>query len=335
MSLSYEEIEKNLNKIFTGKEFINVNDMLLEFRFPSAVIKQKASMIFEKAREDAIKQGMLSKEDLEALVEKRNLISAAEILKLKKLYSQLEAQEVLLGKTTLVKANQDRIKQVINRLRHDINEIEYKKNSKLLISADVKAEEERSFYLCSRCVYKEDGNLLWATHKDACAEKNIEFKDRVLINYIRMCSGVSTPIVRELSRSIPWRIRYINSMKTSDPLFGVPTSEYTTDQLNLVYWSNYYQNIFDMMPEDRPSDMVIEDDDALDAFMKNYYEDRNRQEASRKHKNRRSGKLSAFDAEEVIVTRSHELYQDIEYDKPKEAQKLKDRTDIKKRTRRG
>jgi hypothetical protein len=90
-----------------------------------------------------------------------------------------------------------------------------------------------------------------------------------------------------------------------------------------------------MMPEDRPSEIVIEDDDALDAYMKAYYEERNREDAGRRHKNKRSGKLSAFDSEEVIVTRSHELYEDIDYDTPREAQKLKERTDIRKRTRRG
>ena len=90
-----------------------------------------------------------------------------------------------------------------------------------------------------------------------------------------------------------------------------------------------------MMPEDRPSDIVIDDDVSLDAYMKVFYEERNRQDASRKHTKKRSGKLSAFDAEEVIVTRSHELYQDIDYDTPREAQRLKDRIDLKKRTKRG
>ena len=90
-----------------------------------------------------------------------------------------------------------------------------------------------------------------------------------------------------------------------------------------------------MMPEDRPSDLIIDDDDSLDAYMKAYYEERNREEAARKSKAKTSGKLSAFDAEEVIVTRSHDLYEDIDYDTPREAQKLKDRVDIKKKRKRG
>ncbi len=335
MNLDYDEIETYLSKIFSGVEYIYITDVFLEFRFPSNNIKQKASLVFERSKKQAIAQGMLSKEDLKELIEKRNLISVEETHKLRKLYSQLEAQEILLGKTTRVKANQDRIKQVINRIRHNIAEIEFKKQSKLLMSADNKAEEDKSFYLCRMCTYKEDGVLLWPTQYEAENEKKLDFKDKVLVAYLKMYSGLPTTVIRELARSTIWRIRYVNSMKTSDSLFGVPTSEYTTDQLNLAYWSNYYQNIYDMMPEDRPSDMVIEDDDTLDAYMKTFYEERNRQEAGRKHTNKRSGKLSAFDSEEVIITRSHELYQDIVYDAPQEAQKLKDRTDIKKRTKRG
>ena len=335
MPLNYDEVECYLHKIFSGVDYKYIDDVFLEFRFPPNKISQQASLIFERSKESAIKQGMLSKDDLEILINKRNLITTEEITKLKKLYNQLEAQEILLGKTTLVKANQDRIKKIINRLKHDINEIEFKKMSKLLMSADTKAEEDKSFYLCSRCTYKEDGDLLWTVYNDAKLEKNIRFKDKVLTAFLQVYSGISTTVIRELARCTMWRIRYVNSIKTSESLFGVSTSDYTTDQLNLVYWSNYYQNIFDMMPEDRPSEMIIDDDDTLDAYMQTFYQDRNKQDSARKHNSKRSGKISAFDSEEVIITSSHELYQDIAYDKPDKAEKLKDRIDIRKRTRRG
>lgn len=335
MALSYEEIEEYLCKIFLGKEFVLIDDVLYTLVFPSNEVKVRANLIYKRAYENALGDGMLSSKDLEEVIERRQLISAEEINRLKKLQSQLEAQEILLGKTTRVKANQERIKTAIRRLKHEISEIQFKKQSKMMLSADTKAEEEKSFYICSRCVYKEDGTLFWKTYEDALKENRLELRDKLLMSFLRFSSGCPSSIIRELARSSLWRIRYINSMKASDPLFGVPTSEYTTDQLSLAYWSNFYQNIYEMMPEDRPSDLVIEDDDALDAYMKSYYEERNREEAARKSKSKNSGKLSAFDAEEVIVTRSHELYQDIEYDTPREAQKIKDRVDLKKRTKRG
>ena len=77
------------------------------------------------------------------------------------------------------------------------------------------------------------------------------------------------------------------------------------------------------MIEDQPTEDIIEDDSALDAYMENYYKEL---------KNRRltssggSGtKIDAMQSEQVIVTPAHELHEDIEYDKPREAQRLKDR----------
>ena len=165
-------------------------------------------------------------------------------------------------------------------------------------------------------------------------ETNLVFKDKVLFEFLRFYSGIDTRVIRYLARSNMWRIRYVTSQKTADQLFGCSTSQYTNDMLNLAYWSNYYQNIYEMLPEDRPPDLVIEDDESLDAYMQHYYDERHKDEAVRRSKSKTGGKLSAFDKEEVIVTQSSELYEDIKYDKPREAQKLKDRSDIKKRTRR-
>lgn len=335
MALTYDEIEKNLTTIFSGIKYMFIDDFFLVFKYPTNEIKQRADFIYTKAFDNAVADGILPTKKLEELIEQRNIITEADLLRLSKLRSQLEGQEVLLSKTTRVKANQDRIKQIINRLKHDIIEIEFKKRSKLFMSAENKAEEDKAFYLCSRCVFYENDSLFWPSYDAALKEKRLDLKNEILISYLRFYSGLSVNIIRALARSSLWRIRYVNSMKTSDPLFGVPASSYTTDQLNLVYWSNYYQNIYEMMPEDRPSDIVIDDDDTLDAYMKEFYAERNRDEAARKSKYKRSGKLSSFDSEEVIVTRSHELYEDIEYDSPKEAQKLKDRVDIKKKTKRG
>lgn len=335
MSLNYEEVESYIIKICSGLDYQYIDDSIFVFKFPSNEIKQKAILIYDRSFENAKSQGILSAEDMEALVEKRNIITQEDKNRISKLGQQLEAQEVLLGKTTRVKANQDRIKDVMKRLKKSIRDIEYKKTSKMSMCAEVKAEEERTFFICSQCTFKENEELFWASYEDAIKENRLELKDKIMLGFVKFYSGIPATVIREIARSGLWRIRYVNSIKTSDPLFGIPSTKYTTNQLNLAYWSNYYQNIYDMMPEDRPADIIIEDDDSLDAYMKSLYEERNRQDATRKHNHKRSGKLSAFDAEEVIVTRSHELYQDIEYDTPREAQKLKDRIDLKKRTRRG
>jgi hypothetical protein len=333
--LSDVDVDNYITCISTRSSIVVIDDIVVIFKHPTNLVRQRADMIYTTEFEKAKQDGLLDRESLEKLIEERNLFTAEDKTRLSKLEAQLEAQKVLLGKTTLVKANQDRIKNTMVGLRDQINELMYNKTSKLMMSADVKAHEERSLFLCWNCTYDNDSNLYWDTYQDFKKTTDIAFRSKILAKFLEFTSGLSNKTIRYIARHNLWRIRFVTSQKVTESLFGVPTVEYSNDMLNLAYWSNYYDNIYQMMPEDRPSDAIIDDDDALDSYMKAHYEERNREEAARRSKKNTPGKLSAFDSEEVIVTASNELWQDIEYDKPKEAQRLKGRTDIKKRTKRG
>ena len=317
--LTAEEVERYLNKIFTGTELFTLDDSILVFKQPDIETKAHADLIYDKALKRAIDIGMLPISDLEALIKERNLFTEEDQEKLDELKSQKYAQEVILSKTVRVLAKQDRLKGIIAGIEEKIQELEYKRTSKLTLAAENKAEEERALYFCWECVIDEDGNRYWDAFDSLLKETNLELRDSILISFLRFKSGIETEVIRYLARHSLWRIRYVTSQKVSDPLFGVPTSQYTNDMLNLAYWSNFYQNIYEMMPKDRPPDTIIEDDKALDTYMKEYYEERTREDADERYKNTplTKGKLSAFDKEEVIVTSSHELYEDIEYTNPR------------------
>lgn len=328
MELTTEEVERYLNRIFTGQELVYIDDRLFVFRQPDNDIKAHSDLIYDKSYRQALDSGLLPIEKLEELIESRHLFTDEDKNQLEELKTRKFAQETILSKTTKVKARQDRIIAIIDKLDEQIIEIESKRSSKLAMSAEAKAEEERALYVCWACVYNEDLKRYWNTFESLLNETDLELRNHLLIRFLRFRSGIETKIIRYLARHNLWRIRYVTSQKVSDPLFGVPTSQYTNDMLNLAYWSNFYQNIYEMMPKDRPSESVIEDDVALDAYMKSYYEERTREDALERN---RGNKLSAFDKEEVIITKSHELYQDIEYDKPKEAQHIKDKPAIAKK----
>lgn len=332
--LSYEDVEKYLTYIFTGEKYVNIksglNDINLIFKYPNNKIKQVADFVYDRSFDEAVKQGMLPKKELEALIIRKGFFTEEDEARILKLESKVKAQEALLSKATKVKANSDRVKGIIGKYRKEITEIKYKKISKLSMSAEAKADEDKITYICSQCTYKEDYNKLWDNYDAMLNDNNNYLREKIIIAYTRFINGLDTSIIRFIARSNAWRIRYISSQKTSDQLFGLPTSEYTTDMLQLVYWSNYYQNIYEMLPEDAPPDDVIEDDDALDAFMNAFYEERRKERDAKRAKKGTKG-MSAFDKQEVIVTQSHELYHDIEYDKPKEAlkSKYKDSSEVK------
>ena len=333
MELTDYEFDKHLHIVLTGIKIIEVEGIELMLKQPDTMLKMKGNLAYEKAYKEAVDNGLLPRAKLEELIEKRNLISDEEQKQLSRLESKLEAQKVLLAKTTKVKANQDRIKKIISDLEREIFSIKEKRLSKLMMSAETKAEEDRYNFLCSMSVYK-DNRLFWSSYHDYNKETRLFLRDKVISEFILFYNGIPTEIIRCIARSNLWRVRYITSCKTSESLFGRPTSEYTVDMLNLAFWSNYYQQIYDMLPEDRPPESIIEDDEALDAYMNSYYEEQQKESMARKAKRKTGGKLSAFDQEEVIVTQSNELYEDIKYDKPREAQRIKDKVDIKKRARR-
>lgn len=330
MDLTGEETERYLYRIFSGKHKIYIDNKLIEFRQPDLDVQQDSNLVYDNTLKDALDNGMLSLKDLEKLIIEKGLFTEEDEDRLSRLRDQLEAQDVLLSKVIRVKGKPERVKGIIAHLEKEILELKYKKSSKLLLSAENKASDDRILYACSKCSYYDDGNLVWSNYKEVLSETNLTFKNEVLLAFLRFYNGVDSKIVRYLARSSLWRIRYVSACKTGDSLFSVSTSDYTNDQLNLVYWSNFYQNVYDMMPDDRPSDLVIEDDDALDSYMKSYYEERQREDASRRQK-QTHGKLSAFDKEEVIITKSNDLYEDMTYDKPREARRVKDRVDLKKR----
>jgi hypothetical protein len=335
MVLSYEEVDNVIRKIALGKDLICLGNEFFYIHYPTNFLKAKAKLLRDNAYKNALNEGLLPKKDLEDLILTRGIFSKDDENAVSKLQSKLEAQEILLSKTTKVRANQERIKKTITELKNDLSKILVKKYSKLYMSADNKAEEEMYSFLCSECVFKEDNTKYWGDFNSFLEDRNNDVKNSIFSSFMSFMHGIETGIIRYVARSNLWRIRYTSSLKISEPLFGVALVDYTTDQLNLLYWSNFYEQVYSMLSSDRPSEAVIEDDEVLDKFMEEYYKDMNNESTIRrdqKNKNKGKGSLSAFDSEEVIITQFNELYHDIKYDKPREAQKIKDRADIKKRT---
>jgi hypothetical protein len=234
-----------------------------------------------------------------------------------------------------VKANQERIKNIIKDLESKKAVIENKERSKYAMTAETRSEEAKVLYLCYCSTYNFDTDkLYWDNFQSFKDEHDYSFRQEVLSNFINFYSGLRTTIIRAIARSNLWRIKYITSLKTGNALFSVPISEYTGDMLNLVYWAHYYNNLSEMMPEDQPPDNILDDDESLDAFMQDYYNERTKDTADRKYRKGTKTTMSAFNQEEVIVARTNELFEDIEFDEPREAAAIKNKSLIQKKTRR-
>ena len=329
--LTYEELEELITVISSGKKIIYIEEIkdIFIFKYPSNDSKLIADSIYHKYYNLAIEDGLMPIAEVEKLIMDRGVFTEEDESKIEKLKGQLKAQQVLLSKTLKVKANQDRIKKTMQGLTSQINEILHKKHSKLVMSADTKATEEKNSYLCWACTFNINDKRIWETFDEFSDSRETIKQSFIMSYFLNFVNGLEIETVRYMARSTMWRIRYNNSIKTGEALFGVPSAKYSNDQLSLVYWSSFYDQVYQMMPEDRPSDDTISDDKELDSYMEDYYKELTKKTQEARQKKKYGDKLSAFDAQEVIVTRSHELYEEIEYDKPREAKRHKDAVDLK------
>lgn len=95
-----------------------------------------------------------------------------------------------------------------------------------------------------------------------------------------------------------WRARWKASTKTGSPLFEGPTVDWNINQVALVFWSNFYDNIFEH-PE-RPEQKVIDNDDLLDRWVEQ--KGKEMEDRAKKNANKdKYGSSSAYDHDEVVL----------------------------------
>jgi len=308
------------------KVFCDSKETVLCLIHPFCVDRLYSSFLYESAYNEALDSGLLSRDKLEEIIRKRGLVTEKEERYEQDLIKRIEGQEALFDKMRFAKDKKNKVKENINRLKSELFELRSKINSFYSLSAENIANEVKINYLCWASCYKESGvGRFWDTYFDFDLEKNFEFRSNVVNALLNFLVGFSEKSLRKLARGSDWRIRYVSSTKSSFPLFSRKPDDYTKDQVALMYWSNFYQNVYEMLSEDRPTDDVIENDVLLDAYMQEYY--KGLEQDRLVSKSRKAG-TNAFDSDEVVVTRFNDLYDKLEYDDPQEAGRNKNATDL-------
>lgn len=318
--ISSEEVESLINQIICGGSLKTVqdtygNDLLLYFRYPYANELMMADYIKASVFSDAKKSGLPSIETMEKIMVSRGLWGPEKDSEIDKLKSQIEGQKAVLSKTTKVKANRDRLKSLIKSLEDKIWDIRKVKELCLDNTIERKAEEERLRYLTWACTYKGSGEeRLWSTFEEFNSFSDFVLRRNCTVSFAIFSVGMKNEYIRHIARSPNWRIRYISTQKNGGRLFKRDVSDYSVDMLNLMYWSNYYTSIYEMLSEDRPQEEIINDDTALDAYMEDYFKEQNKSDSeARMKKANKHGRISAWNHEEMIVTKANPIFEDVDY----------------------
>lgn len=318
--LSYQEVEKALDSIIHNKFLVQVKSRdrseFLIFCHPTSDEIIQSRCVREKALLEAQSLGLPSLEELQGRLDKSQIISPADQEKIKKLEEQITGQKRVL-QLTKIEGRRKTIFENIERMEKEIDEVRSKGEDLLLLSAEKKADEEALLYLAWSATYDVYGDKYWATFRDFENETDIIFRAEVIAEFAKFNQGQTTKTLRYLARHSLWRIRYTSALKIGGSLFERGLEDLTPDQLALLYWSNYYQSIYEMLPDDQPDSDTINDDEALDAYMERYFKQKEQERNEGKVKRQGAGnkkKLSAWDrGEELIITANHPEYMNMAY----------------------
>ncbi len=317
LDLSFQEVEELLERIIHNKYLVKTETMF-EDRFV-VLCSPKPEYIFQsryiraKALLEAEKRGLPSEKETRSMAASSGLITDADTARIKELREKITGQNRVL-QMTKIEGRRKPIEELIAKFDAQIYEIEAKRESYYVLSCEYKADEESVLFLAWAGTLSVDGSQHWDTFQGFEDEKDLTFRNSVVDAYAKFNRGVSATEIRYLSRHLIWRIRYTSALKIGGPLFPGGLSDLTPDQQALLYWSNHYQSIYEMLADDRPDDDIIEDDDALDSYMLSYFK-RQEQERSQSRLGSRSGsgKLSATEKDEVIITADHPEYMSTAY----------------------
>lgn len=318
--LSYEEEAKLIEEISLGGKLVYVTNYK-GLKIPLFLVhcvgldKIASEAEYTMAYDMALSSGLMTVEQLTEVFMERGIFTREEEEGIDKIRGQIAAQELYLSKISQLPSRRLKTQENIKRYKDKLLKLVQSRENHLYPSAERKAQMEKLLFMTWKGTLDPyTSERFWELKEDFKNEKDSILRDNVVTQYTIFSFGLDVSTIRYLARSNLWRVRYLTATKTGADLFGRSIDKYTVDQLALAYWSHFYQAIFDMLTDERPQDSVIEDDLALDAFMKNYMEERNREGQANFHKNNR-GKLTAWNHQETLVMRSNESYGDMEYSK--------------------
>lgn len=258
--MDFDERSRLVRRICCGKlrtsTTYNNQEIQVIFQDPSLEILSEADYTYEQFYNENKDDGdfITLEESYQLLIdkgewsEKHDLdlsISKANLRRLKDDLKHLQFQ----------KARARAVKKLIDEEKEKISQLEQKKNQLYTYTLEFITDKVKKRFIIKNITQLENKNLL----------DNENFVNKLILLYYRE-NLISEEVLREISRTDPWRL-YWSLGKDTGNLFNRPAIDITDWQYLLVTWSKIYDFSFESM--NRPTKEVIEDNNKFDAW----YED--------------------------------------------------------------
>lgn len=252
--MNHHEREFFIYTIRSGKVLIKDKNIKLEILPPSINLILESCHIYKEVYDNSFVDGMMTEYELHKWMDENGLWT-------------IEHE-----KTT------DRLKKDLEKLKTEIynyrNEFKVREKIRRYIRAAEKqyaehVKEKNSYFQHTREGYALSEKISWLIKHSTYQNNELyDFKD-ISLSYVIdewQNSILSDSVIRELAREEPWKSLWSVKDSANIKLFNIQGDiELTTNQKNLLVWSQIYDNIQESM--DCPHEDVIKDDDLLDGWL--------------------------------------------------------------------
>lgn len=293
-----QSIEKAIDRILWGKSIVNVadeNGNANIFILKSLSIKELnyINYIYDCEYEKAIEYGIMSYEDLKLLYEVDDIWTKNDEIYKNGLKKKIEILKTQIKNSEFFTIKKKKLKKILKITQKELDDKNAVESQLFSLTAESRAEEVKRRYIVMMSTETKNENRYWKLENEFLQER-----DNTLIYNLALAyydnNFFSTKDIRRIARNPVWRFRWAIARKGMD-LFGKPISEWSETQNALVYWSQYYDSIFESL--ERPSDLIINDDDSCDAWMK---------EQSKKSTPKGDDQKNIFGTKKAKTTKDHQ-----------------------------
>jgi len=226
-------------------------------------IKALSAIEYQKKFDECISDGMPDEQEAIDNCVLRNRWSEDKAVIIESIQKDIHTMKRGLLDYIFKKDKLEKIRKTIRSAENILIDKITEKHQLLTHTADNFALKEQQHHIIMSVVHDFNNNRLWPSK-----ETFDNGFDTDLINdlcqFYFYSSKISQSVIREISRSEPWRYMW-GIMKKSKIFFGQNNvNELSDNQRDLLYWSSIYDMAYDSY--ERPSDTIINDDDLLDSW---------------------------------------------------------------------
>jgi len=261
-------IPDTIDKILWGKSIVEINtdgDLPLVFILRSLSIREVNYIDFIYKRELRISKqsGLISRADMEELFRANGIWTQQDEKRIEEVKLLIKLSEKDLQTFEFIKQKKKHAESTLKLLTAELSELTNRKEQLFCNSAESRAEEVKRRYIVWKSTENMQEQQYWSSEEDFLDETNHTLIFDLAIAYYKH-NIFDEKTMRILARSPQWRYRW-KMAKCGADLFGKPICEWSEMQNMLVYWSQYYDYIFES--PDSPDDRIINNDKLCDGWV--------------------------------------------------------------------